>query len=287
MNVFDALFGSESKGPGVLESSATILVTREYGFFLGSRIACQGEELIHSFGSTLIILDRFFKFLTSCWYVGILLVIEVRFGSPLQVLKIRFSPTRRSISRYLASSDQILVFAEGSARFRGTWSELRLMEKTSADSILDGIDYSINSGNGDGTKPKGDRPLHNLQSRNHHATDRDGIIMVEEEREYGIASLSVWVTWFREAGGWPYVLTQLVFMVVDRGLYVSSDAWIAFWSGNAYEGGHFGNGFGRGVYFPPQTEGLSAQAQYLTVYASLIALSTAATVLRSLWGRKY
>jgi len=178
------------------------------------------------------------------------------------------------------------VFAEGLARFRGTWSELRQMEKTSADSILEGVDYSIDDGNGDDRTPKEDRPLRKLQSCT-RGTERDGIIMVEEEREYGIASLSVWVTWFRHAGGWPYVITQLLLLVLDRGLYVSSDAWIAFWSGNAYKSGYIGNAFGRGVYFPPQTEGLSAQAQYLSVYATLIALSTIASVIRSLWGGMY
>jgi len=49
MEVFDALFGSESRGPGVLESSATILVTREYGVFMFPKIVChRGEQFIHS-----------------------------------------------------------------------------------------------------------------------------------------------------------------------------------------------------------------------------------------------
>jgi len=159
----------------------------------------------------------------------------------------------------------------GSPTFCGTFSELRQRESASSTAILDDIKFSGAESNED-EKKKRERSKRRSQQA---LTESDGYIMTEEGREYGIASLSTWATWFRHAGGWPYVLSLMVSLLLDRGIYVSSDAWIAFWSGNAFEGGSIW-----GVYFPPQTDGRSAQAQYVFVYAILITLSTVASFIR-------
>jgi ABC-type multidrug transport system fused ATPase/permease subunit len=72
--------------------------------------------------------------------------------------------------------------------------------------------------------------------------------------------------------------TQLMLLILDRGAYIAVEWFLARWTSGAYEPVVI-----LGVEFPAQTDGLSAQKQYLRVYAIIILVSIAATALRSEW----
>jgi ATP-binding cassette subfamily C (CFTR/MRP) protein 1 len=118
---------------------------------------------------------------------------------------------------FLPRVDFILVMLEGSPSFFGTWSELQLLEGLSRE-VISSIQAS-NHGDGDERKRKGPGG----KGRKEGMAERDGFIMTAEEREYGVAHLSVWIMWLHNAGGWVYVSLQVLFLILDRGLYVASE----------------------------------------------------------------
>lgn len=119
--------------------------------------------------------------------------------------------------QFLPRVDLIVVMSDGSPSFIGTWSELQQLEGDPHD-VISSIKAS-NHGDGDERKRKG--PGGNV--RKEGMREKDGIIMTTEEREYGVASLRVWIMWLHNAGGWGYVALQFIFLVLDRGLFVASD----------------------------------------------------------------
>jgi len=116
---------------------------------------------------------------------------------------------------FLPRVDKILVMSEGVPSFFGSWKELQA-RKGSTDEVLHSIQLS-----GHGEKHETKRSFGKL--RREGVVEKDGFIMTVEEREYGVASLDVWLRWFRNAGGWKFVFLQFFFLVLDRGFYVASD----------------------------------------------------------------
>jgi hypothetical protein len=104
----------------------------------------------------------------------------------------------------------------------------------------------------------------------------DGFIMTVEEREYGISSFGTWLQ-FAHAGGWSFFISQLLFLILDRGFYMAG-WWLARWADAAYTGMDMGS-----INFPPQTDGRKAQAQYVTVYVIIVSMS----MIRSQWACTY
>ena len=102
--------------------------------------------------------------------------------------------------------------------------------------------------------------------------------MTVEEREHGLSSIATWLLWFKHAGGIPFIVLHVVFMAFDRFIYVAVEWWLARWTAGAYEGIEV-----FGIPFAPQVNGRSAQADYILVYALLIALSVLGTFVRSEW----
>lgn len=120
--------------------------------------------------------------------------------------------------QFLPRVDRLLVMTDGSPSFYGTWAELQALEQENADDVLELIQQSSH---GDDNERSNSSTRKLKKSKN--LTEDDGIIMTVEEREYGVSSLKVWARWFDNAGGWVYIITQTVFLVFDRGLYVASD----------------------------------------------------------------
>lgn len=118
---------------------------------------------------------------------------------------------------FLPRVDFILVMSEGSPSFFGTWAELQQLEGLSRE-VISSIQAS-NHGDGDEIKRKG----YFGKGRKEGMAEKDGFIMTVEEREYGVAHLSVWIMWLRNAGGWVYIALQVIFLIMDRGLYVASE----------------------------------------------------------------
>lgn len=171
---------------------------------------------------------------------------------------------------FLPQADLILILEQGAPVFLGTFQELRELESKS-----DSLETSMIQQIQDGSHEK----IAHLHRNG--VTEQDGIIMTIEEREYGQAGLSVWVEWCKNAGGWSFFISQIVFLCLDRGIYVASDWWIAIWSQGWKDGAEV-----FGMTFPPQTDGREAQVQYVSIYLSIITLSVLATLIRSLWASK-
>ena len=114
---------------------------------------------------------------------------------------------------FLPRVDRILVLEKGYPKFCGTWCELQEAQGNVIESI-----QSSEHGNVDQLAGGMGQKTH-LDG----LTDEDGIIMTKEVREHGVASFWVWVTWFKNAGGWGFFLLQFLFLILDRGIYVMSD----------------------------------------------------------------
>ncbi len=172
---------------------------------------------------------------------------------------------------FLPQADLILILEQGAPVFLGTFEELRELETKSESSEASMVQQIQ------------DASQEKVAHLHHHGTtERDGVIMAVEEREYGKAGYAIWVEWARNAGGWSFFLSQTLFLCLDRGIYVASDWWIALWSQGWQDGASV---FGKD--FPPQTDGNAAQVQYVGIYLSIISLSVLATLLRSLWASKF
>ena len=117
----------------------------------------------------------------------------------------------------LPSVDLILVMQDGKPAFLGSWAELHELEQTSKDigAVIKQVGLTDNKENGERSSSR--------RLRRDVTTEKDGVIMTVEEREYGIASLYVWIEWFKNAGGWNYFVWQIMLLCLDRGLYVASD----------------------------------------------------------------
>ena len=117
----------------------------------------------------------------------------------------------------LPSADLIVIMKDGSPAFLGSWDELQQMKHS--DQLSSAIKDALVDNNDD--KKHGTGKLHR-----DGASEEDGIIMTVEEREYGVASFRIWVLWFKNAGGWPFFISQMVLLALDRGFYVTSDWYV-------------------------------------------------------------
>ena len=173
--------------------------------------------------------------------------------------------------QFLPRVDKILVMIEGEPSFFGTYDELQQFAGRN-DSATALVDFS----SGDSKVEKDKRKVAKL--RKDGANEDDGVIMTVEERNYGVSSFVDWATWFINAGGISFVLFQLVFLVLDRGLFVLSDWWLSQWSDSAFKELELSY-----LTIPPQTEGREAQQKYVGVYCIIVFFSVLATSLRSQW----
>lgn len=115
--------------------------------------------------------------------------------------------------QFLPQVDYIMAMSAGSPSFCGTWTQLKTMGSDQSNDIVRDIQLSTSK-----TKKKHVGILHK-----EGLLEKEGLIMTVEERMYGISTLSIWVEWFKNAGGWTFFIVQFVFMVLDRGLYILSD----------------------------------------------------------------
>lgn len=182
-------------------------------------------------------------------------------------------------AHFLGQVDNVMVVVDGENKFLGKWSSLASFEACDekTKSAVDFIKSSVQEGAQDETMSNGSEsaPVNTFGDA-HLVSDT---LMTVEEREHGLSSLSTWLLWFKHAGGLLFLLTQILFMAIDRFAYVAVEYWIARWTSAAD-----GPITVFGITFPAQTEGRPAQYQYLTVYSCIILISIIATVARSEWG---
>ena len=181
--------------------------------------------------------------------------------------------------QFLQCMDRVLVLSEGTPVFFGTFSEL---QQTKGLPPIEAFDHNSSEG-GDKNQSLEDDKADPYKDNvgNGNDDEKEEIIMTNEVREHGLSKFRVWLIWFQYAGGWPFLLTQILLLAFDRLMYVGSEWWISQWA-DASDASVVV--FGR--EFPPQTDGRAAQAQYVLVYYIILALSILGTTLRSHWGSK-
>ncbi|KAL3764321.1 hypothetical protein ACHAW5_008918 [Stephanodiscus triporus] len=184
--------------------------------------------------------------------------------------------TNRAVGR-------ILLIVDGRNRFVGTWEELAGFApdderaRRAVDHIRSSVREDEGEGEGDGGGDKGGEG--GRDDDGNGKMIEKGRLIQAETREHGLSSSRTWLLWFKRAGGLSFFLTQLFLMTIDRFAYVAIDFFLALWTSAADKSVTVA-----GIEFPPQTDGLSAQVQYLKVYWVAILISASATFLRSEWG---
>jgi hypothetical protein len=172
-------------------------------------------------------------------------------------------------------------------KFRGNWSALTEYKSRDVTALaaIDFIRSSVQEGSdlvqGDDSKKTiltNDTKSDVVKSKNGALGsdgEHNGSLIVGETREHGLSSLQTWLLWFKNAGGLPFLFIQCLLMTLDRLAYVGTEVWLSLWT-KGYDTTI--NVFGK--EFPPQTEGRSAQYQYLTVYGIILAISITSTFMR-------
>lgn len=211
-------------------------------------------------------------------------VFERLIASPEALLKDKAILLVTHASHFITHKaiDKILLLVEGQDRFLGSWDELAHFHPTDEITLraVDHIKSSVRenteeSDSDDEAEKDADKGVDEDETG---GTKKRGRLIQVEQREHGLSSLKTWLLWFQRAGGWKFMSLQILFMGIDRLVYVAVEWFLAKWTAAAD-----GPVDILGIEFPPQTDGISAQAEYLRVYATLIVVSFVATALRSEW----
>lgn len=177
-------------------------------------------------------------------------------------------------TKFLQYMDNLVVLSDGSTVFSGTYAELLDNKGHAAIDALDQDGEEPASKTWDVGKDYSQGEIFDSKGN-----EQDEMIMTDEDRQFGLSKFRVWLTWFRYAGGWSFFVIQILLLTFDRTMYVASEWWISVWAEGSSDGAE---AFGR--EFPPQTDGRSAQLQYISVYFIILALSILGTTLRSHFG---
>jgi len=201
-------------------------------------------------------------------------------------------------SHFLHRVDQIMVLAGGKAAFLGSWEELTRFVSTDSttESAIDVIKNAVQEKAEDKDRAGSDKDVDDVVTPSATDTLKEGIVtaihvsksgedaesgkLIEaEQREHGLSSIRTWFLWFRHAGGLTYVFVLILALGIDRTAYVATEWWLARWT-LAAEGPIVVN---NGRTFPAQTDGITAQYEYLKVYSIILLISFVAASQRSLW----
>ena len=179
-------------------------------------------------------------------------------------------------SHFLNLVDRILLIVDGKNKFLGSWSELGDFQPSDEPTRIT-VEH-MRSSVQEEAKDEGQSVLSKTDKTEELGSKNVHEIMTVEQREYGLSTMKTWLLWFKYAGGAYFLLIMFLFLFIDRTMYVAVEYWIARWTSGA--DGPI-NVFG--TTFSPQTDGLSAQYDYLQVLAVLVGVSVIATNCRSTW----
>ena len=190
-------------------------------------------------------------------------------------------------AHFLHLVDQILVLVDGRAAFVGKYNDLSTSECQKNDfaaieainAILSAVKEDTSTDvDGSSHGRGGSKMVKSKRSSvsNEMIKNGDGDLMTEEEREFGLSDWKTWVEWYRYAGGIIFVIVVFVALGIDRFLYVVAEWWLAVWTSAVSEPV---DAFER--TYPPQTEGKSAQSEYVITYAIILAVSFIAAFVRT------
>lgn len=174
--------------------------------------------------------------------------------------------------------EKILLVVDGKNQFYGSWEALSSFEPPDGNTrrAVDHIKSSVREDTGESDSDEEEEAK--VYDKDKDQKTKKGRLIQVEQREHGLSSLKTWLLWFQRAGGLWFIVPQITLMTIDRFAYVAVEWFLALWTSAAYEPITI-----LGIEFPAQTDGISAQSQYLKVYLSLIFISFFATFLRSEW----
>jgi ABC-type sulfate/molybdate transport systems ATPase subunit len=177
-------------------------------------------------------------------------------------------------SHFLNRVDKALIIVGGKNEFYGSWNDLAIYQANDFETnvAIDFLRTSVQEVASESTDSADQNKDEKLLCKQ---VDVKDTLMAAEEREHGLSSLSVWLLWFKRAGGFYFIFFQVLFMGIDRFSYVATEYWLARWTQSADKPISV-----FGVSFPSQEEGRTAQFDYLKVYSSLVLVSVSTTILR-------
>jgi ABC-type multidrug transport system fused ATPase/permease subunit len=173
-----------------------------------------------------------------------------------------------------------LVLVRGKAAFTGTWHDLLKAEPDDAEAreAVRSICSSVQERDDDHDEVSTSEASMKATDREDRKEYEEGVIMTEEERDFGLSNLQTWMSWFKGAGGIVFFFVTLSALTVDRGFYVANEWWLATWTSAEFESiRRFG------IRFSAQSDGLDAQIEFIKVYVVILIISFAATFARSLY----
>jgi ABC-type multidrug transport system fused ATPase/permease subunit len=181
-------------------------------------------------------------------------------------------------SHFLNRVDNIVILVDGTNEFTGAWVDLLKFQSNDKKvaQFLEFVRSSVQEEENVSAKEVRDELSDSKRSRGEEAVSDN--LMKVEEREYGLASTSTWLLWFKHAGGFFFMSFQILFMSIDRFAYVAVEFWLARWTKGAET-----PIMAFGTEFAPQTDGREAQFQYLKIFSALILASILGTIFRCLW----
>jgi ABC-type multidrug transport system fused ATPase/permease subunit len=125
--------------------------------------------------------------------------------------------------------DKILLIVDGQNRFLGSWDELAHFHPSDENtrravdhiksSVREDTDQNDSDGN-TGEKAGDDEDV---------SKTKGGRLIQGEQREHGLSSLRTWLLWFQRAGGWKFMSLQILFMGIDRFVYVLVEWFLVRW----------------------------------------------------------
>ena len=184
-------------------------------------------------------------------------------------------------AHFLSRVDNIMVLVNGESAFHGNWGELLSIDLNQRDHGVQEVISSMRSSiqEKDLAFEDENMPLTKLSAvREDHKDEDIGIIMEEEERDFGLSDWRTWMLWYKNAGGITFALGTFLALAVDRGFYVGNEWWLASWTSAETEAiRRFG------ITFAAQKEGLSAQLEFVKYYCIILAFSFCGTIVRSQW----
>jgi len=175
----------------------------------------------------------------------------------------------------------------GRVVFQGTWKELGTFEgETEEDkSFLESVrggDTDDAAASTNSTLQRESIPIESETTSSPSSSCppiKKTSLMTVEEREHGLASLQIWLTWFRYAGGFPFLAILASFLFLDRAAYVLTEWWLTVWSRSSTNDAT-PTTVVNGITLPSQYE---TQAPYVIIYSILLAVSFTFTTARSLY----
>jgi len=184
-------------------------------------------------------------------------------------------------AHFLSRVEKILILVNGKSAFFGNWEKLLVAEiqNPEAQDIIASICSSVQEKDSESEDDNSTsaKLLIPTAFQDYKGED-NGTIMEEEERDFGLSKLRTWIMWFRYAGGIIFALGTFVALLIDRGFYVANEWWLASWTSAETETiRRFG------ITFAAQSDGLSAQYEFVKFYAIILALSFIGTIIRSQW----